>query len=197
MDTNKILKDEQPPPYDGSFNPAAAYPQPQQPYPQQPQPQQPFPQQPQPQQPFPQQRQPQQQFPQHQQPQAQYGYGYGYPAQQQQTTQNTVVVMSQPTPQPAPVYVQDNMVISIISIFFCCLLGIIATVQASESRDSLRRGDVASAQRLSRSARKLAIAGIVVGSVCAGLSILFSILVPIIVVSSADNSYSYSSSDGY
>ncbi|GFO01031.1 hypothetical protein PoB_002753600 [Plakobranchus ocellatus] len=61
METARIVKDEQPPPYDGQFN-TAAYAQPTQ-------------------QPFPQQQQAQQPFPQQQQPQPQYGYGSGYPAQ--------------------------------------------------------------------------------------------------------------------
>ncbi|GFO01035.1 interferon-induced transmembrane protein [Plakobranchus ocellatus] len=129
----------------------------------------------------------QQPYPQQPQPHAQYGYGYGHPVQQQQTNQNTVVVMSQPTPQPAPVYVQDNMVISIVSIFFCCLCGIIATVQASDSRNALRRGDISSAQRLSRTARKWAITGIVVGCILAGLTIVFPIIGALIAASSSTN----------
>ena len=49
------------------------------------------------------------------------------------TSHSTVTVVApQPQTMVASEPVQDNMVISIISIFFCCILGIIATIKASD-----------------------------------------------------------------
>ncbi|RUS81639.1 hypothetical protein EGW08_010602 [Elysia chlorotica] len=78
--------------------------------------------------------------------------------------------------------VQDNLVIAIVSIFFCCIIGIIATIKASNSKDSVRRGDIAKAQEESVSARKLAIAAIITGIVIAAISIFVNVILPLILV---------------
>ncbi|KAK3743656.1 hypothetical protein RRG08_030778 [Elysia crispata] len=57
--------------------------------------------------------------------------------------------------------VEDNMVISIVSIFFCCILGVVATVKSMESREAARRGDITKAQVSSRTAKGCAIAAII------------------------------------
>ncbi|GFR90997.1 proline-rich transmembrane protein 1-like [Elysia marginata] len=115
-------------------------------------------------------------------PQPQPQGGYNYTPQPSAGSGQPTVVMVAPEPQVmnAGAHVQDNMVISIISIFFCCILGIIATIKASDSKEALKRGDVAQAEEQSNSARKLALAAIVIGCVCAAISILSSILVPAI-----------------
>lgn len=91
-----------------------------------------------------------------------------------------------PPPQPLVIqregeYVQDNMVIAIVSIFFCCILGIVATIKASNSKDSLRRGDIDKAKDESVSARKLAIAAIITGIVIVALVIFITVILPLAV----------------
>ncbi|KAK3766191.1 hypothetical protein RRG08_025191 [Elysia crispata] len=109
--------------------------------------------------------------------------GQGYPPHPPpQYYQGQTVVVPQPQPmiiQREGDQVQDNLVISIISIFFCCILGIIATVKASNSKDSLRRGEIAKAQEESVSARKLAIAAIITGIVIFALVIFINVILPL------------------
>ncbi|KAK3705049.1 hypothetical protein RRG08_006955 [Elysia crispata] len=113
-------------------------------------------------------------YPPQQQPQQ-----YGYPP-----AQTTVV----PAPQVITVDrsgqgqgdVQDNMVIAIVSVFFCFILGIIAIVKANKAKEHLMRGDVDSARRDSRLARQLAIAGIAIGLGGVALLIFLFFILPLI-----------------
>ncbi|RUS73064.1 hypothetical protein EGW08_019179 [Elysia chlorotica] len=105
-----------------------------------------------------------------------YG-GYGYPNQPPAPGQPAVVMVA-PEAQvmKAGPEVEDNMIISIVSIFFCCLLGIIATIKASDSKEALKRGDIETAQRQASTAGKLAKAAIIIGIVCCAISIVSSII---------------------
>ncbi|KAK3766178.1 hypothetical protein RRG08_025179 [Elysia crispata] len=125
-------------------------------------------------------------------PQMQPYGGYGYPAQPQGAGQPTVVMVApQAQVMSGGNQVQDNMIISIVSIFFCCILGIIATIKASGSKEALKRGDIVTAQQQSTTARKLAIAAIIIGCICAGLSILSGIISAVAGASTAASSSRY------
>lgn len=58
---------------------------------------------------------------------------------------------------------RENMAISIVSIFFCCFVGILATFKAAKALESNRRNEIHSAERDTLMARKLAISAIVGG----------------------------------
>ncbi|KAK3766176.1 hypothetical protein RRG08_025177 [Elysia crispata] len=119
-------------------------------------------------------------------PQTQPYGGYGYPAQPQGAGQPTIVMVA---PEAQVMndedQIQDNTVISVVSIFFCCILGIIATIKASDSKESLQRGDIVMAQRQSTTARKLAISAIILGCIFAGLSFVSGVISAVVAASTA------------
>lgn len=123
------------------------------------------------------------------QPQVQPQGGYGYAPQPGQASNTSVVVVApQSQTMHSGAQVQDNMIISIVSIFFCCILGIIATIKASDSKEAVRQGNIAKAEQDSALARKLAIAAIVIGIACCAISILSSIIVSVAGAAAASSS---------
>ncbi|GFR60903.1 hypothetical protein ElyMa_000091100 [Elysia marginata] len=66
---------------------------------------------------------------------------------------------------------RESMAISIVSIFFCGFIGILATFKASKALDHLRRDEMECATKASLSSRKYATAAIV-----GGLLIYFTVL---------------------
>lgn len=78
--------------------------------------------------------------------------------------------------------VEDNMVIAIVSIFFCCILGLIATFKANSAKNLKHQpGGLEQAKRDSASAKKLAIAAIITGCFCIFLTIFITFILPLIV----------------
>ena len=78
-----------------------------------------------------------------------------------------------PYPYNNPGYlppVNSHMVLSVVSIFFCLILGIIAIVYSNKSKNSYNMGDYNGAVSNANTAKILAIIGIIVGTL---VSILY------------------------
>ncbi|KAK3720698.1 hypothetical protein RRG08_057169 [Elysia crispata] len=95
----------------------------------------------------------------------------------------TVIVAPQPVVMTREGdQVPDNLVIAIISIFFCCILGIVATLKANNAKNLKNQpGGLEQAKRDSAAAKKWAIAAIITGSVILFLTIFFTFILPLIL----------------
>ncbi|XP_059155540.1 proline-rich transmembrane protein 1-like [Physella acuta] len=123
-------------------------------------------------------------------------YPMGYQQGQYQQTSNTVVV-TQPTGNypvvtgPAP---PDQMCAAIF-VTLCCFwpTGIVAIMRASDARNALARGDLASAQVHSRSARSMVIISVVIGIIA---FVVAAIIIGVYVGLAVNSSYSTYNSRG-
>ncbi|GFO50668.1 interferon-induced transmembrane protein [Plakobranchus ocellatus] len=106
----------------------------------------------------------------------------------QQATSNITIVHAPVASEPEQ-HVDDNMIISIVSLFCCCIIGIFAIIKAQESKESLRRREYSKAREASQTAKKLAIAAIVLGVIGISLGIFLGVILPLILVSSVAASY--------
>ncbi|XP_031567663.1 proline-rich transmembrane protein 1-like [Actinia tenebrosa] len=119
-------------------------------------------------------------------PQGQPGYPPqgqpGYPPQGQPVSHTVTVVQTAPA-----MYPPDHCVLSWFACL-CCFwpVGICAIINSSNARDAINRGDLASANNYSQTAKKYAMIAIVVG-ICV---ILLSIILRVALVSSSSSSSS-------
>ncbi|KAK3783682.1 hypothetical protein RRG08_025306 [Elysia crispata] len=119
-----------------------------------------------------------------------YPKPYGAP----QYPSNVTVVTVPPQRQNVQ-HVEDNMVISIVSLFFCCILGIFAIIKAQEAKDHIARGNYDMARMAARTAKNLAIIGIVLGCIGVVIGIVLGVVLPLVVYTSISTvEYSYDSS---
>ncbi|GFS12283.1 interferon-induced transmembrane protein [Elysia marginata] len=97
-------------------------------------------------------------------------------------TQTVVVAPQQVVMAREGEHVEDNMVIAIISIFFCCILGLVATFKANSAKNlKTQPGGLEQAKRDANSAKKLAIAAIITGCVIIFLTIFVTFILPLIL----------------
>ncbi|RUS82244.1 hypothetical protein EGW08_009982 [Elysia chlorotica] len=123
-------------------------------------------------------------------PPAQQPEAQTYP--QQCTYPSNVSVVTVPAQLQNVQAVDDNMMLSIVSLFFCCILGIFAIIKSSEARDHKLKGRYHQAESAARSARTIAMVGIVVGSISALIGIVMAIVFPLVIFASTPT-YSYKS----
>ncbi|GFS20201.1 interferon-induced transmembrane protein [Elysia marginata] len=106
-------------------------------------------------------------------------------------------VMTVTAPQPAHrvEHVDDNMVISIVSLFFCFILGIFAILKSQEARDHKARGCYDMARVAARTAKQIAIIGIVIGCIGIVMAFFFLFVLPSLIYASVSNDISNNFSD--
>ncbi|GFS03715.1 interferon-induced transmembrane protein [Elysia marginata] len=75
------------------------------------------------------------------------------------------------------------MVMSIVSIFFFLPLGIIAVIKSCEARRFNARGDPGSALIAAKTARKFAIAAIIIGIILLVFYIIIKIIISVLISS--------------
>nr|XP_022287689.1 proline-rich transmembrane protein 1-like [Crassostrea virginica] len=112
-------------------------------------------------------------------PQGQYP-GYNNGATDSWQRHDTTDVVTEPGPVSMviePVPHRDWMTPAVLACL-CCFwpTGICAIMSASKANDAAARGDVAEAQRLSRTARGLVIASFVLGIIVTGMVVTFRLL---------------------
>ncbi|GFR84604.1 interferon-induced transmembrane protein [Elysia marginata] len=102
-----------------------------------------------------------------------------------------VSVVSGPFPSQTVQWVDDNLTISIVSLFFCCLLGIFAVLKSSEAKDAQQRGDYNTAVTSARKAKKLAVSAIVIGIILAVVGFVGGVVVRLALYASLQNDDDY------
>ena len=125
-------------------------------------------------------------------------YGQLPPAQPGQPGQP---VMTQYGQQPGVVQqqyhmvvddVNDNMVLSIVTMVLCCCpIGLVAVIKSLHCRRAKQEGDRAGAQRLANEAKKLAKIGIIIGIILIVINIIVQVVVRVVVVPGIVEQYTY------
>ncbi|KAK3783021.1 hypothetical protein RRG08_015361 [Elysia crispata] len=99
---------------------------------------------------------------------------------------NVTMVVS-PYPPQTVGWVNDNLAISIVSLFFCCILGIFAVIKSSEAKDAQQRGDYNTAVVAARKAKNLAVAAIIIGIIVGVIAFVIGIVARLVIYTSYDN----------
>ncbi|KAK3783681.1 hypothetical protein RRG08_025305 [Elysia crispata] len=118
-----------------------------------------------------------------------------YELQTYQAQQQSHIATQYPSNVPVPLqqqnvqYVDDNMAISVVSLFFCCILGIFAVIKAQEAKNHAARGNYSIAQEAAKTAQKVAILAISLGCIGVVISFVLGIVLPLVVFGSLSDEH--------